>query len=89
VHVAVAPKMNVRRSGGAVVSRTRPARAGARAALQRYDRGHFAWRTIARGRLDAGSRASFDLPDRLGRYRVVVRGDHGWADGASDPIVVR
>jgi plastocyanin len=88
IHVAVAPKVGIRRGGEGVVSRTTPARPGARAAFQRYDRGHFTWRTIARDRLDRASRVSFALPDRLGRYRVVVRGDHGWADGVSGTVVV-
>ena len=66
----------------------RPARPGARAVLQRYVREHFAWRTVSRGRLDSSSRVSFHLPSaRVARYRVVVRGGHGWADGASGNIV--
>ena len=89
VHVAVAPKVRARRSGKAVVASAVPARPGARAVLQRYERERFAWRTVARGRLSAASRATFTLPQRAGRFRVVVRGSDGWADGASGAIVVR
>jgi plastocyanin len=88
VHVPVAPKVLARLGGGALRASATPARDGARAALQRYDREHFAWRTVARGRLDAASRASFPRPARPGRYRVVVRGAAGWADGASGAVVV-
>ncbi len=89
IHVAVAPKVRARRSGNVVRASATPARPGARAALQRYERERFAWRTLSRGRLDSSSRASFALPSRAGRFRVVVRGTKGWADGASGAIVVR
>ena len=65
-----------------------PSRAGARAVLQQYVREKFAWRTVSRGRLDGSSRVSLALPSgRIGRYRIVVRGGHGWADGASGAVV--
>ncbi|HEY7538184.1 MAG TPA: plastocyanin/azurin family copper-binding protein [Gaiellaceae bacterium] len=89
VHVAVSPRVRVRRQGAAVVAVAKPARRGARAVLQRYDRERFAWSTLTRGRLDAGSRVEFRLPEGAGRFRVVVRGDGSWADGASGPVVVR
>jgi plastocyanin len=89
VHVAVAPRVSVRRRGSVVVAGTKPARRGARAVLQRYDRERFAWRTVTRGRLDPSSHVSFRLPAGDGRFRVVVRGDANWADGASGPVVVR
>jgi plastocyanin len=89
VHVAVAPKVRARRSAAAVRASVDPARPNVRAVLQRYERELFAWRTIARGRLSAASRATFALPERAGRFRVVVRGSGGWADGASGAIVVR
>jgi plastocyanin len=89
VHVAVAPRVKTRRHGGAVTTIASPARPGARAALQSYLREKFSWRTIARSRLDGRSRVSFALPRHQGRYRVVVRGTRGWADGASSAVVVR
>ena len=89
VHVAVAPKVRARRSGRVVRASAVPVRPGVRAVLQRYERERFAWRTIARGRLDSASKTSFELPKRVGRFRVVVRGSKGWADGASGAIVVR
>ncbi len=89
VHVAVAPKVRARRSGGVVRASATPARPAARAVLQSYVRERFAWRTVARGRLDRSSRASFRLPTGAGRFRVLVRGAKGWADGASNAIVVR
>jgi plastocyanin len=89
VHLAISPKVRARRNGDVVVARLEQARGGARAVLQRYERERFMWLTIERGRLDGTSRVSFRLPGRLGRYRVVVRGDHGWADGASGTVVVR
>jgi plastocyanin len=88
VHVAVAPHVRVTRTGGTVTAAAKPARRGAAAALQRYDREHFTWLTIAHAHLDPRSRVSFALPSRAGRYRVVVRGSNGWADGASPTVVV-
>jgi hypothetical protein len=89
VRIAVAPVVRVEPGAGALAGTVAPSRAGARAVLQRYDREHFAWLTVARGRVDAGSHVAIALPaDRRGRFRVVVRGDHGWADGASQSVVL-
>jgi len=88
VHVAVAPKVRGHRLGRTVVAAAAPARPGARAALQVYIREKFSWRTIGRARLDARSRVTFKLPANAGRYRVVVRGSSGWADGASNVVVL-
>ena len=87
VRIFVAPKVVARLRNGVVRVVARPARPGAHAVLQRYVRERFAWRTVTRSRLDAGSRASFPLPGGRGRFRVVIRGGHGWADGASGSIV--
>jgi plastocyanin len=89
VHVAVAPKVRAHRDGRNVAATAIPARADARSALQVYVRERFMWRTIARARLDGRSRVTFALPTQRGRYRVVVRGGEGWADGASSAVVVR
>jgi plastocyanin len=88
VTVAVAPLVRVHVADRVVTAAVRPARAGARAVLQRYDRERFAWRTIARGVVDGRSRAAIRLPaGNAGHFRVVVRGGSGWADGASAGIV--
>jgi plastocyanin len=87
VHVFVAPKVRAHRQGRKVAATAVPARPGARSALQVYLRERFMWRTIARARLDSRSRVTFALPARPGRYRVVVRGGQGWADGASSAVV--
>jgi plastocyanin len=89
VHVAVEPKVIVRRNGGTVSVVARPRRAGAHAVLQRYVRELFDWRDVTEGRLDARSRVTFTLPKEPGRFRVVVRGGDGWADGASPTVVVK
>jgi plastocyanin len=89
VHVAVAPRVHVRRNGGTVSVSASPKRPGARAVLQRYVRERFAWRTISRTRLDGSSKATLALPKGAGRFRVVVPGSKGWADGSSTAVVVR
>jgi hypothetical protein len=70
-------------------ARARPARPGAAAILERYDRDHFAWYGIARGKLDGRSRVAFSLPAGLDRVRVVVIGAKGWADGVSRTVRLR
>ena len=73
---------------GVVVS-ARPARAGSRVAIQMYERERFAFVTVARGRLDASSRAAIRyVPERRAHVRAVVRGSQGWSDGFSRPVVV-
>jgi plastocyanin len=89
VRINVAPRVRVHLSGNSVTVTARPARPGARVALQRYVRELFAWRTVSRARLDASSRVTLSLgPGHAGRFRVVVRGGKGgWADGASGSLV--
>ena len=65
-----------------------PARPGARAVLQSYDREHFAWRGVARGSLDARSSVRFPIPGGVDRVRVLVVGGKGWADAASRVVVL-
>jgi plastocyanin len=88
VRVRVAPRVSlVRRGAGFVVSAV-PVRPGAPVALQRYDRELFTFVTVARGRLDARSRAIVRYrPDGREHLRAVVRGTRGWSDGESRPIV--
>jgi plastocyanin len=89
VRVQVKPAVRVARAGSALRARAQPARPGATAVLQTYDRDHFAWRGIARGKLDARSSVGFSLPDGLDRVRVVVVGTEGWADGVSRTVRLR
>jgi plastocyanin len=88
VRVMVAPRVRARVARGLVKATVSPARTGARAELQVYIRDFFTWRTIAGGRVDGGSHVSLRLPAKArGHYRIVVRGGHGWADGASPAVV--
>jgi plastocyanin len=89
VRVRVVPEVTVSRAGSRLRVTAAPARPGARIALQEYVRDYFAWRTVARARLGRSSRASIPIPPgRPARLRVVVRGQRGWADGASPAIVL-
>lgn len=89
VRVQVKPAVHVVRTRHVLRVRARPARPGATAILQTYDRDHFSWRDIARGKLDGRSRARFELPERLDRVRIVVEGTKGWADGVSRTVRLR
>src|SRR5262249_49712553 len=87
---SVVPRVNAVRGGKTIRVSTVASRPGARVALQVYVRDYFTWRTVARGRLDAGSHASLPIPaQRPVRIRVVVRGEKGWADGTTQQIVIR
>jgi plastocyanin len=89
VTVRAEPRVNATRSGDAIVARAVPSRAGSPVLVQTYDREHFAWVTVARGRLDAGSRAAIPYrPSGREHVRAVVVGRGGWSDGASRPLVV-
>jgi plastocyanin len=89
VAVHVRPAVHVARSGRTLVARAVPARPGAPAVLQTYDREHFTWRGVARAKLDGRSRAAFRLPATLDRVRVLVVGTKGWADGVSRTVRLR
>jgi len=90
VRVRAAPRVAIERRGTAIAVSARPARAGSRVALQVYDRERFDFVTVARGRLDASSRAKvgYVTEDRA-HVRAVVRGSQGWSDGFSRPLLVR
>ncbi len=88
VRVLVRPLVRVAKVGDTVRARTDPARPGARAVLQSYDREHFAWRSVARGSLDARSSVRFPIPGGVDRVRVLVVGGKGWADAASRVVVL-
>ena len=90
VPVRVAPRVSANRTSGGMAVRAVPARPGARVALQEYERELFTFVTVARGRLDASSRAAIDYsPSEREHVRVVVLGTGGWSDGASRVILVR
>lgn len=89
VRVQVKPAVRVVRAGRMLHARAQPARPGATAILQTYDRDHFTWLGIARAKLDGRSRVGFALPNGLDRVRVVVVGTKGWADGTSPAVRLR
>jgi plastocyanin len=89
VRVGVSPRVRIERRSAGIAVHAVPARAGAPAALQRYDRELFAFVTVARGRLDGSSRALIEYRSRAEELvRVVVRGTRGWSDGVSRPLSV-
>ena len=89
VRIHVTPTVHVAASGARLRATVTPGRPGATAVLQAYDREHFAWKVVARGTLDRASRVELRVPDGIGRARVVVVGSRGWADGVSQPLVLR
>ena len=89
VRVRVAPRVSLDRRAAGFAVRALPVRPGAPVVLQRYDRELFTFVTVARGRLDARSRALVAYRPRGREHlRAVVQGTRGWSDGASRPIVV-
>ena len=89
VLVRVEPRVAAERVGGGIAVRAVPSRAGSRVAVQTYDREHFAWVTVARGRLDARSQVAIPYRSTVREHlRAVVLGRGGWSDGASRPLVV-
>jgi plastocyanin len=89
VAVVVRPRVIVARAGATVRARTAPARPGAVAILQAYDRERFAWVPVKRGKLDARSAARFTVGPGLDRVRVKIRGAEGWADATSRAILLQ
>ncbi len=89
MRVQVRPLVRAARSGNTILARAVPRTPGATAVLQTYDRDHFAWRAIARAKLDGRSRVGFPLPAGLDRVRVLVVGTKGWADGVSPSVRLR
>jgi plastocyanin len=89
VRVDVAPLVIVRRlSGGRVGVETRPARPGATAVLQTYDRERFSFVGEATARLDGRGRASLLLPHARAHVRVLVRASAGWSDATSRVLAI-
>jgi plastocyanin len=93
VGVAVRPRVSLRyrRSGGRIVFTvgTRPSQAGAPVAVERRRGG--GWARVARGRLNAGSQATFRVAVTPGaRIRArLVRGVGGYSPATSGTIRVR
>src|SRR5262245_3932041 len=83
VRVAVRPIVRATHAGHAIGVVAAPARPGATALLQAYDRERFDWISVERAKLDASSRARFKAVPSLDRVRVLVRGSKGWADAVS------
>jgi plastocyanin len=89
VKVHVEPRVAADSVAAGIAVHALPSRAGSRVVLQAYDRERFDWVTVARGRLDARSRATIPYrPSAREHVRAVVRGRGGWSDGASRPLVV-
>jgi len=88
VRVVVRPRVSLSLAGGVADVAATPARPGASAVLQRYDRERFDWVAVARAKLDARSRARFTISGDAQRIRVLVRGSSGWADAASLPALL-
>jgi plastocyanin len=89
VRVRVRPAVRVTAMGSWLRVKAAPARPGAKALLQAYDREHFAWQTVARATLDGTSRATLRVPRDAMRTRVLVVGTDGWADGVSRTLLLR
>ncbi len=90
VRVDVAPRVRIESRASGIVVAAVPARPGSRVALQAYDREHFTFVTVARGRLDVSSRTTIAYtPEAQEHVRVVVRGSEGWSDGISRVLLVR
>jgi hypothetical protein len=88
VRVAARPVVRATSAGRAIGVVTAPARPGATALLQAYDRERFDWVSVARAKLDARSRARFTAAPGLDRVRVLVRGSKGWADAVSATLLL-
>lgn len=89
VRVRVAPRVTIARRSSGIAVHAVPSRAGSRVLLQEYDRELFAFLTVARGRLDARSRATVAYRATGSEHvRAVVVGRDGWSDGESRPLVV-
>lgn len=89
VRVRVAPRVTIARRSSGIAVHAVPSRAGSRVLLQEYDRELFAFVTVARGRLDARSRATLEYRATGSEHvRAVVVGRDGWSDGESRPLAV-
>jgi plastocyanin len=92
VPVAAGIRLQARRSQLSVVLRisAAPAQSGAAFEVQVYAPERFSWVPIARGRLDAASRAHLALTLRRTRYvRISLRGVAGYGPGTSNVLVIR
>ena len=88
LRIATRPVVRATHTGHAVRAVATPARPGAVALLQAYDRERFDWRPVGKTTLDRASRARFAAPSRVDRVRVLVRGSKGWADAVSPTLLL-
>jgi plastocyanin len=88
VRVEVAPTVTVRVAGGRVSVATHPARPGARAVLQAYDRERFTFLGTTSVRLGPGGTGSLPLPPGPAHLRVLIAGSEGWSPGVSRVLVI-
>jgi plastocyanin len=86
VRIVAKPVVKLVRSGNAFRVTTVPARTGATALLQVYDRERFDWVVVAHATLDASSSARLTPDVHADRVRALVKGSHGWADAASTAL---
>jgi plastocyanin len=90
LRVPVRPSVAATLTGSSVSITASPHRPGSSVVLQAYDRDRFTWVTVARGKLDASSRARLTFAGKgPAHLRVVVRGRQGWSDGTSRTLFVR
>ena len=89
IRVAARPVVTLSRSGAVLRVSARPARRGASALLQTYDRERFDWVVVSRATLDAASSARMTVSGEPDRVRVLIKGSHGWADAASPVLLLR
>ena len=90
LRVPVRPSVAAALAGSTVSLSTSPRRPGSTVVLQAYEPDHFTWVTVARGKLDASSRARLSYSGKgPAHLRVVVRGRQGWSDGTSRTLFVR
>ena len=90
VRLQVAPVVTVSVAAGSVAVATHPARPGARAVLQTYDRERFTFVSGTSTKLGAGGAARLQLPSaRRAHVRVLVEGTAGWSPGTSRVLLVR
>jgi plastocyanin len=89
VRVAARPIVTLSRSGTTLRVSASPARPGASALLQTYDRERFDWVFVSRATLDTASRARMTVSGKPDRVRVLIKGSRGWADAASPVVLLR
>ena len=88
VSIHVAPVVTAVIRGGSIRVSTKPARAGATAVLETYDRERFTFVGAVTARLDARGGTRLRLPGGKNHLRVLVEGTAGWSAAASRVFLV-